>query len=234
MAWHVEMLWRLIHVICWMFLHGYDRNSVAWGKKRAAEVGFLYKHQTSAHPSKTKNGCQSDYAQMPSSSSYWLRWQGFSQVQHGKEDPVSVWTVPGRSDCQIKTQVQFGMFGSLRYYFFNIKLILDLYLVTASTDVNQRNTCRLEKSWFIGKWICIRVGISSISFKVVKGLKGKKPPIVRGCLFPFQIPKIYCKEAATEWKWPQLWSGVCYFKMVCYEWEIFMNIFISIHLKMLR
>lgn len=173
---------------------------------------------------------------MPSSSSYWLRWQGFSQVQHGKEDPVSVWTVPGRSDCQIKTQGQFGMFGTFRYLtlFRIIKPILDLYLATTSTDVNQRNTCRLEKSWFIDRWVCIRVGITSISFNVVKGLKGKLTPIWTGCPFPIQIPKnILQKNPAIEWKWPQLWSGVCYLKMACWMGNLYEH-FIFIHIKMLR
>lgn len=50
---------------CWMFLHGYDGNSVVWGKKRAAEVGFLYKHQTSAHPSKTKMAARATTPKCP-------------------------------------------------------------------------------------------------------------------------------------------------------------------------
>lgn len=147
---------------------------------------------------------------MPSSSSYWLRWQGFSQVQHGKEDPVSVRTVLGRSDCQIKTQVQFGMFGTFRYFtlFCIIKPILDLYLVTTSTDVNQRNTCRLEKSWFNERWVC-RVGISSISFNMVKGLKRKLTPVWTRCPVPIQKPKdILLKNSKWMEMTPSLIRGL--------------------------
>lgn len=144
---------------------------------------------------------------MPSSSSYWLRWQGFSQVQHGKEDPVSVWSVPGRSDCQIKTQVQFGMFGTLRSFplFCNIKPILDLYLATTSTDVNQRNTSRLEKSWFVERWVCIRVGISSISFNVVKNWKGNWHPYEKDVHFQFKYHKNILQKSSN---WIEMTSAL--------------------------
>lgn len=133
------------------------------GRKRAAEFGFYMNIKQVLTLLKQKNGCQSGYAQMPSSSSYWLRWQGFSQVQHGKEDLVSAQVEVFQVEVTAKCRPRFS--SALQHHL--------IRLTTGSTDPGSVLRvdffpCDLEKQpgdvihW--ERWVCIRVGVSFILF----------------------------------------------------------------------